>query len=59
MRNMKQRDVQQKQISNALEELQWMREHLASAKFQGELEDNINVRDVDAFVLRLRDMLNS
>ena len=59
MRIHEQRDIQAGQIASALEELQWMREHLASAKFQGELEDNINVRDVDAFVLRLRDMLNS
>lgn len=40
-----------------LEEIQWMREHLASPKFQGELEDVINVRDVDAFCIRLRSIL--
>ena len=40
-----------------LGEIQWMREHLASRKFQGQLEDVINVRDVDAFCLRLRELL--
>lgn len=38
-------------------EIQWMREHLASSKFQGELNDYINVRDVDAFCLRIRKLL--
>ena len=54
-----QRDLLKSNIENALEELQWMREHLASPKFHGELEDNINVRDVDAFALRVRALLNS
>ena len=54
-----QRDHQAANIAAALEEIQWMREHLASPKFQGELEDNINVRDVDAFALRLRQLLTN
>ena len=53
-----QRDQLKANINSALEEIQWMREHLASPKFQGELEDNINVRDVDAFALRLRSLLD-
>jgi len=54
-----QRDLYARQMADAEGELQWMREHLASSKFHGELEDSINVRDVDAFILRVRAALTN
>lgn len=54
-----QRDKMREQIHNIHYEIQWMRTHLQSDKFtQGDLEDYINVRDVDAFCLRLREALS-
>ena len=49
-----QRDTLQIEIDSILLECQWMREYLASPKFQGEMEDYINVREVDDFILRIR-----
>jgi hypothetical protein len=40
-------------------EIQWMRVHLSSPKFTGELENCISTADVDAFCLRLRDLTNA
>ena len=45
-------------IYNADEECQWMREHLDSSKFKGPMNDYINVRDVDAFILRVKEFLS-
>lgn len=54
MRLVDQRNQMQANITAALDEIQWMREHLASPKFQGTCEDNINVRDVDTCILRIK-----
>lgn len=53
-----QRNQLTEQREAALSEIQWMRVHLSSNKFMPELEDYINVRDVDAFCLRLREALH-
>ena len=54
----KQRDVLEVARKEALAELWEMRIHLASPKFHGEQQDYINVRDVDAFILRVKEILD-